>query len=181
MASQTSARQAARVMFRHAIADSSTQLGLKESKQVIEALRKGDCYHCDTVRYNLARRIAEYLTTLDADMRAIYMYNPEYVSGDYESPRTPASPSSAINLIAWTRTKHSVPADVIEALGVAFQDARADILCEKASGLCFSLNVAVVNDAEVRTRKGYAALIDSVSVRPTEVWAKYRVANNRTE
>jgi hypothetical protein len=169
-------QQLARSMFRRAIADSAPQLGLKGSAQVVETLRRGYCQSCETLRFNLARQVADYIALVDPDMRALYLYDPEYASGDYECAKTASSPSSGIHLIAWTRAKKSIPSDKLQELRAAFQDARADILCPDASGLCYSLNVAVVNDADVRTRKGYASMIDSTTVRPTQVWARYRVA-----
>jgi len=169
-------QQLARGMFRRAIAESAPQLGLKGSAQVVERLRRGYCQSCETLRFNLARQVADYVALVDPDMRALYLYDPEYASGDYECAKSASSPSSGIHLIAWTRAKKSIPSDMLQELRAAFQDARADILCPDASGLCYSLNVAVVNDAEVRTRKGYAAMIDSTSIRPTQVWARYRVA-----
>lgn len=169
-------REVVRRMFRRAIAQSAPQLGLKGSTKVVESLRKGYCQSCETLRYNLARQVADYFAEVDPDLRALYLYDPEYASGDYECSETGSSPSSGIHLIVWTRAKKSIPSDMLQELSVAFHDARADVLCPEASGLCYSLNVAVVNDAEVRTRKGYAAMIDSTTIRLTQVRAKYRVA-----
>ncbi len=164
--------RAARGMFKRAVATTATQLGLKKPDKVIEALREGNCQQCEKLRFSLARQVADYLGTVDSDMRAIYFFDPEYASGDYSSSHAGPSQSSAINLIAWTRTKTSTPPQVIQGLHDALQHACTDILCPNASGLCFSLNVALVNDAEVKSRRGYAAMIDSVNVRPTQVWVR---------
>ena len=169
-------REVARRMFRRAILQTAPQLGLKGSAKVVESLQRGYCQSCETLRFNLARQVADYIAEVDPGLRALYLYDPEYASGEYECATTASSPSAGIHLIAWTRAKKSISADMLQELRTAFQDARTAILCQDASGLCFSLNVAVVNDVEVRTRKGYAAIIDSTSIRPTQVWAKYRVA-----
>ncbi len=169
-------REVARRMFRRAIAQSAPQLGLKGSTRVVEKLREGNCQYCETLRYNLARQLADYFAQVAPDLRALYLYEPEYATRDYECTATGTSPSSGIHLIAWTRAKKSIPSDILQELSAAFHDARGDVLCPDATGLCYSLNVVVVNDAEVRTRKGYAAMIDSTAIRPTQVWAKYRVA-----
>jgi hypothetical protein len=166
----------ARGMFKRALTASAVQLGARNSQHALEMLRRGDCNRCDTLRYNLARQIAGYFAQLATDMRAIYLYDPEYASGNYESPRTGASSSAAINLVVWARAKKSMPQEAIRALGDAFDKVRAAIVCPEATGQCFRLNVAVVNDADVKTRRGYAAMIDSRSVRPTPVWMKKRAA-----
>jgi hypothetical protein len=166
----------ARGMFRRALAHSAAQLGLRNTSKAIERLRRGNCQDCETVRYNLARQVADYLSELDADLRGLYLYDPDYACGDYEHPCKGLSPAAGVNLIAWTRTKKSIPPEIVQGLGVAFRDARTQVLCPEATGYCFSLNLAIVSDAEVRERKGYAALIDSTTVRPTQIWSKYRVA-----
>ena len=177
MAKQASGySQVARRMFRRALVDTEIQLRLRKSIEVMAKLRKGSCQECETLRYNLARQVAEYLAELDKDLRGLYLYDPDYACGDYEHPCRGSSPAAGVNLIAWTRTKKSIPAETIEGLSAAFREARANILCAEATGYCYSLNMAVVNDIEVRERKGHAAMIDSAMVRPTQVWSKYRVA-----
>lgn len=168
--------QVAREMFERAIEESAAKFGRKDSEEVVEALRRGDCGKCDTLRFSLARQVAGFLTTLDSDIRAVYLYDPEWASGNYEVSGTEPSPSSGINLIAWTSKGESAPAALVEELCGAFRDARAKVLCEKAEGYCFSLHVTMVSDAQVREREGYAAIIGSPTARPTTVWIKYRVA-----
>jgi hypothetical protein len=42
--------------------------------------------------------------------------------------------------------------------------------CAKANALCSELDVRVVDEDEVEKRTGYGALINSLYVRPIEVW-----------
>lgn len=165
----------ARDMFQRAIQASAPQLGVKPD-QVLEELHRGRCYECDLVRANRAREVSDYLAKVDSDLRAVYLYNPEYAVGDYESPFAEPFKSSALYLMAWTCTNDSIPASTIDALTKAFDEARTDLLCEDASRLCFSLDLAVVGDAQVKGRKGYAVMIDSLNARPIQVWPREDVA-----
>ena len=164
-------QKTARALFKRALAASAMQLGLKTPARAIEELSRGDCDRCQVFRINLARQLANYLATLDSDLRAVYFYNPDYAFGDYESTGAQPSLSSALHLVVWTRTLKSMPANAIEGLSHAFPSARKLIACPKATEMCLSLNLSVVNDAQVRERSGYAAIIDSLNVRPNRVWA----------
>ena len=164
-----------REMFKRAIVASAPQLGVKHPAQVVEKLHRGECDQCNKVRINLARQVAEYLASVDADLRAVYFYNPEYAAGDYDSPFAEPNRSSAIYLMAWTRDRKFAPMRVLDGLTEAFDRARIQVVCPNATALCFSLDVQVVDDAQVRGRKGYAVMIDSYNARPTQVWPKEHV------
>ncbi len=162
----------ARDMFKRAVVASVPQLGVKDAAQVAEALHHGRCYVCDVLRANLAREVGDYLAAVDADLRAVYFYNPEYAAGDYQAPFSEPSKSSALYLMAWTRSSDSIPVNTIDRLSEAFDEVRTDFLCEEASRLCFSLDLTVVGDAQVKGRKGYAVMIDSLIARPIQVWPR---------
>ena len=74
--SASNVRQVARGMFRRAIVQSAPQLGLKGSARVVESLRRGYCQSCETLRFNLARQVADYFSLVDPDLRALYLYDP---------------------------------------------------------------------------------------------------------
>ena len=167
----------ARGMFRRAVAASAMQLGVKTPAQAIAELQRGDCDKCQVFRINLARQVADYLANLDSDLRAVYAYNPDYAFGDYQSTGAKKSLSSALYLLAWTRTLKTIPTDAITGLSQAFLNARKSFLCSEASAMCLSLNLQVVSDKQVQARQGYAAMIDSLNIRPNQVWER---APNRT-
>jgi hypothetical protein len=171
----TGFRGATRDMFKRALASTAPQLGLKDAAEVVEALHHGRCYECGVLRTNLAREVSDYLAAVDSDLRAVYFYNPEYAAGDYQAPFSEPAKSSALYLMAWTRDNDSIPLDTIAGLTDAFDDVRMDFLCEEASRLCFSLDLTVVGDAQVKGRKGYAVMIDSLHARPIQVWPRDRV------
>jgi hypothetical protein len=136
-----------------------------------QGMEHGDCYECEAVRRELVREIAEYLAGRDPDLRAIYRYDPTFASGEDARTREMPSESAAIYLLAWTSMEPSPLDDEAARLAQAFADARARWLCPKAIEWCYAVNIVVVDDYQVKARQGYAALINSVWVRPTRVWA----------
>jgi hypothetical protein len=164
--------QVAQGMLERALAESAAQFELQDAAQLIAKMRRGDCYDCDTVRFNLGRQVAAYLATTDPNLRAVYWYDPECAPGTYAQERNGPSASSAINLLAWTGLKTRTLFNTLAELREALLDARADLLCPQAEGLCYNLDVVVVDDVEVSARRGYAALLDAVWARPALVWSR---------
>lgn len=163
---------AARAMFKRAIADSATQLGIKDSDAAITSFRRGDCDQCSILRHNLARRIGDYLSTVDPNLQAVYLFDPDAACDVYEDFHTVSTPWCALNLIVWTRTSKSLSTSTLKGLRQALDKARTQVLCPKATALCFALNMTVVNNAEVKARRGYAAMIHSLTTHPNQVWSR---------
>jgi hypothetical protein len=163
---------AARAIFKRAIADSATQLGIKDSEAAIAFFRRGDCDQCSILRNNLARRIGDYLSSVDPNLQAVYLFNPDSACDTYEDLDTVSTPWSALNLIVWTGTSKSLSTSTLKGLREELDEARSQALCPKATALCFALNMAVVNNTEVKARRGYAAMIHSIWTRPMQVWSR---------
>ncbi len=156
-------------MFERALAATVLQ-SQGTSAELRQALRDGDCYECEALRRHLEQEIAFYLAEADPRLRAIYRFDPTFAFGEDAREQGLPSESSAINLLAWTGEKSSELTEQISALCRAFADARAKWLCPKAVEWCHALNIAVIDDAEIKERHGYAVLLDSLWVRPTRLW-----------
>ncbi len=161
-----------RTLLDRALVETAEQYRTGDAAEMITRLRNGDCTACDCVRLNLARQVAQYLGEANPQLCAIYWYDPAAAFENYERERTGVSESSGINLFAVTADGESDLAAQIEALRTEVRQARTDLLCAKACDLCFTLNIAMVNQADVKARHGYAALIDSQWVRPLQVWSR---------
>lgn len=140
--------------------------GLNGKEAVRVALRTGDCCVCEYLRYALVQGVAKYLGSVDDTIKAIYTYEPEYASGaDYAVPASPG-----LNLIARVNRKSAALSSVVASVSSALAEEYRELGCPKANALCYGLDVKVADDDEVRKRIGYGALINSLYVRPTEVW-----------
>lgn len=170
----------ARAMFKGALADSAAQLGIKDLDEAIAFFRRDDCDQCSVLRHNLARRIGNYLASVDPNLQAVYLFDPDAACDVYEDFHTVSTSWCALNLIVWTRTSKSLSSKALEELRQELDKALTQVLCPKATALCFALNTVVVNNAEVKARQGYAAMIHSFKTHPNQAWSRPKHARART-
>ncbi len=157
-------------MMQEAIDFCTEKTGLKGKEQALEALRNGDCCACQYLRYALAQGVAEYLGSVDDTIKAIYTYEPEYATSmDEPLPGWPNS-TPGINLLAWVSRKSAALSSVMASVSSALTEEFKRLDCHKANALCYDLDVKVTDDDEVQRRTGYGALINSLYVRPMEIW-----------
>jgi hypothetical protein len=157
-------------MMEDAIEFCAKKTSLKDRGQILEALRHGDCSLCEYLRYGLAKGVAEYLGLMDNTVKAIYTYEPEYATSvDGPIPDRP-SRSPGISLIAWVSRKSAALSSVVASVSSALAEECRRLACPKANALCHMLDIEVVDDEEVQKRTGYGALVNSLYVRPTEIW-----------
>lgn len=162
----------ARAIFKRALADSAAQLRLKDPEEAIAFFRRGDCDQCSILRHSLARRIGDYLSTVDPNLRAVYLFDPDAGCDVYEYFHRTSTPWCALNLIVWTHKSKSASSNALKELREALDLPRAAVLCPKATALCFALNATVVDNAEVKARQGYAAMLNSFRTHPNQVWGR---------
>lgn len=161
----------AQELFERALEATAAQLQLSRS-ELTQAIHSGECFECDRLRQQLAHTLARYLVQVAPELRAVYGFDPTFAFGEEDRERVLPSESAAIHLLVWTETKTAALAQQVAALEGAFGEARREWLCPKAGEWCNVLSITVVDDAEVKARRGYAALIDSLWVRPTLLWQR---------
>ncbi len=155
-------------MMEDALEFCARKTGLNDREQVLEAMHRGDCSVCEYLRHGLAKGVAEYLGSMDGTVEAIYTYEPEYTAGMGE----PVPVSPGLNLIARVSRKSAALSSVIASVSSALTEEYRHLGCPKANALCYGLDVKMTDDDEVQKRIGYGALINSLYVRPTEIWHK---------
>lgn len=146
--------------------------GLKDKEQARDALLADDCSACDYVRYALSRKLGEYLGSVDDTVRAVYTFEPEHATGgDVAIPARP-NLSPGINLIARVSHKSSDLSSVVASLRSALAEECRRLGCPKCNALCSELDIQIVDEDEVEESIGYGALINSLHMRPMEVWCR---------
>jgi hypothetical protein len=73
-------------------------------------------------------------------------------------------------LIVWAKRKTSALDSLVEALNRALVQRYAELI--GPSQLAHLLDVQIVNDADVKNRVGYGALLSSLRNRPIKVWER---------
>ncbi len=144
--------------------------GLQGTAKAIEAVRSGDCCVCEYLRYALAQRVAEYLGSVDDTITAIYTYEPEYATTVDEPVPGRPNLSPGVNLIARVSRKTAAFSSVVAAVQSALAQEYGRLGCPKANAMCCGLDVKVADDDDVHRGIGYGALINSLYVRPIEIW-----------
>lgn len=157
-------------MMEEAIEFCAEKAGLKSTEQAMETLRNGDCSVCEYLRYALAQGVAEYLGLVDDTIKAVYTYEPEYATGVDEPVPGRPNLSPGISLVAWVSRKSAALSSVVASVSSALAQEYRRLACPKANALCYELDVKVADDDEVQRRTGYGALINSLYVRPMQIW-----------
>ena len=157
-------------MMGEALEFCAEKAGLRDKEQARDVLLTGDCCVCEYLRHGLAQKMAEYLGTVDDTIQAIYTYEPEYATSvDGAIPARP-NLSPGFNLIARVSRKSAALSSVVASMRSALAEEYRRLGCPKANALCSELDVRVVDEDEVEKRTGYGALVNSLYVRPIEVW-----------
>jgi hypothetical protein len=157
-------------MVEEALEFCAEKAGLNGKEQARRVLRTGDCCVCEYLRYALAQKVAEYLGSMDDTIHAVYTFEPEEATGGDEAipPRPNLSPG--FNLLVRVSRKSAALSSVVASLRSALAEEYRRLGCPKANALCSDLDVRAVDEDEVEKRTGYGALINSLYVRPIEVW-----------
>ena len=146
--------------------------GLNGKEAAREALHTGDCCVCEYLRYALVQGVAKYLGSVDDTVQAFYTYEPEYATSGYGFITDQPYLSPGLNLIARVTRKNAALSSVVASVSSALTEEFEQLGCPKVNALCCELDVKVADDEEVHKRTGYGALINSLYVRPIEVWRR---------
>jgi hypothetical protein len=136
-----------------------------------QEMQSGDCQACGDIRYPLAQGLAEYLGALDTSVKAVYVYEPEYATS-FDDVAANGGSARGMNLIVWATRNSAALTALVASVGEELGKHTQPLSCPEANALCWSLDVQIVDDEQVEKRSGYGALIDSMYVRPMEVWRR---------
>jgi hypothetical protein len=159
-------------MMEEAIEVCAHRANFKGKEQVMEALRNGNCHICGHLRYALARRLAEYLGSVDDTIENVYTYEPEQATIVDEAIPSRPNLTPGFNLIVKVSRKSAALSSLVASVSSALAEVCRQLGCPTATALCYELDVGVADDDDVQRRVGYGALISSLYVRPIEIWQR---------
>lgn len=149
-------------------------------RQLNQSLQKGECEHCQCVRDHLAVLISEYLGQVDKTVKAVYQYVPtdaaQITQGEIASP---ISGPLGINLVAWVERKSAAFVALVDMLEAVLDASQRKIGCLKAQERCFTLDVKMVDDEEVKSRRGFGLLVHSAYLHSKPVWLRQDIPEPR--
>jgi hypothetical protein len=158
-------------MVQSAVAFCARRVFGGDAGRAAQALRQGRCDVCDYLRYGLARQIADYLGRMDHHVKSVYVFDSEPAPIDDGAGCADAR-SSGISLICRVNRKTAALAALASALEAHLSASRRAIGCANAAPACYFLDVHMVDDADVRDQRGYAALLGGLHTRPIQVWLR---------
>jgi hypothetical protein len=107
---------------------------------------------------------------MDPSVRAVYLYEPDYATAEEGELGERPGLSPGMSMLVWAERKSAALTAVLDSLAAAVREEAGKWACPKANALCWMLDAQVVDDNQVEARSGYGALVNSVYVRPLEVW-----------
>jgi len=147
-----------------------------KSKQSVAAflgdMQKGNCRACESARYWIAKAVGEYLGALDAGTKSVYYFEPDYATSFDDVAVNGPGASPGINLLVWAGRKTAALEALVSAVSDELRKETAAFACAKSNPLCWALDAQIVDDEQVQQRRGYGAIIQSVHVRPIELWSR---------
>ncbi len=150
---------------------SAGKMGLDNTEALISCIRQGDCTALSYYNHDIARQLADLLGSLSKDIRAIYAHDYEGATpeeGSFED--TPPIP--CVHMIIWAQRKTKALDALVETMDRAMVQHHRHML--GLTALERVLDARVVDDQDVRTRTGYAALLKSVYQPPIQIWCSDR-------
>ncbi len=157
-------------MIDEALEFCAAKAGLSGSEHALKALRSGDCCACEHLRYALAKRLAAYLGSVDETIKTIYTYEPEYTTMSDGPIADRPNLTPGFNLVVKVSRKSAALSSLVASVNSTLAQACRELGCPTANALCYEFDVGVADDNDVQRNAGYAALINSLTVRPIEIW-----------
>lgn len=157
-------------MIEEALEFCAAKAGLRGSESARNALRGADCCACEHLRYALAKRLAEYLGSVDETIKTVYTYEPEYSTMSEGPIADRPSLTPGFNLVVKVSRKSAALSSLIASVNSALAQACRELGCPTANALCYEFDVGVADVGDVQRNSGYGALINSLTVRPIEIW-----------
>ena len=142
-----------------------------DTRQTLHTLRRGVCNICCHVTDSLEIQIGEYLGQIDKSVKAIYKYGPDR-GKKYPQIQDKAVWKTGINLVVWIRGERTMLRMLGTPLETALTASRRRIGCKIATSACYTLDLKVVNNADVQNRRGFGAIIESKFIRSAQVWPR---------
>jgi hypothetical protein len=142
-------------------------------REVSQALLQGRCDICSYLSESIIQQVGEYLGQVDKTVRAIYRYEPEYITGRASSDhRMRNGRRGGINLVAWVERKSAALNALGDTLEAVLSESRQKIGCKNAKPACFTFDLQLVDHKDVTERRGYGIVVNNMYVRSNQVWAR---------
>jgi hypothetical protein len=138
----------------------------------LHALQQGRSDVCGDLLDNLGKQIAEYLGSMDQNIRAIFYYEADQErSHDFQIKGSTDEWKGSINLVAWVNRKSAALVALVATLENVLLESQRQLIGISSSHLSLiSLDVKMVNDDEIYQQRGLGVIARSEMVHSKQVW-----------
>lgn len=150
-------------MVEQALAGCAEKHFAGDTRKVRKALLHGDCEHCKCISSDLAIQIGEYLGRMDGTIRAIYQYEPTISASEK---------SIGIHFVVWVDHKSAALKTLAKTLESALAESQRKLGCPNATAECYTLDMEMVDDRDVRERRGFGLLVNNPNLRAQLIWGR---------
>jgi len=150
-------------MVDQAVAECAENHFAGDVRKVRKALLHGECEHCKCISNNLAIQIGEYLGEMDGTIKAVYQYEPII---------NPLKKSIGIHFLVWVDHKSAALKALAETLESALAESQRKLGCPNAMLECYTLDMEMVDDRDVREQRGLGLLVDNPNLRAQLIWSR---------
>jgi hypothetical protein len=144
------------------------KLNLSNPQESLEKIRGGDREALAYCHYRLAQQVAEALGALDDNVRSVSLY--EFEATPEDRALGEKTESLPIHLLVWVSRKTSALSALVAALDRALVKEYAEMVGPRRLG--HVLDVQVIDDDDIESRRGIAVLLHSLYNRPIKLWAR---------
>jgi hypothetical protein len=137
-------------------------------QESLQRMREGDKTALTYGHYQLAQHMAQALGALDDNVRSVSLYEFEATPEDRAFGEHPES--LPIHLLVRVDRKTSALSALVAALDRALAKEYAEMVGPRRLG--HVLDVQVIDDDDVESRRGIAALLFSLYNRPLKLWER---------
>ncbi len=148
-----------------------------DTEEAARALHQGRCDVCGILSSCLVQEVGEYLGRTDKVVKEVYQIEAESsLAGAQAGGGSKTLRKGGINLVAWVDRKSAA----LVALGGTLENALAERLrtfdCRNATPACYIMQIQLVDDKEVKERRGYGVFVDNPFLRSSRVWRRAQPA-----
>ena len=149
-------------LLKSAVSCCARQLNLDE-QDVRQQLRAGSCQAHSTLRYAVAKRVADYLGQLGGGIRGVYLYG--------SAVNDTARSCSDIDLVVVVERKLDQARTLLQQLDLALLTSYRALIGTAPLPRSL-LDVHLVDMKEEKTRRSYGAVIHSLQTSPVCLWQR---------
>ena len=165
----SSITSAAESILTEAIKFCAQKIGASSRTTVVHLLRQKDRTACEYCLYGMAKQVAVSLGAMDENVKEVHTIDYDATPEDFCFGQG-AQNTSPIHLIVWTQRKTAAFNSLVAALDRALAQVYEDAIGSR--GLATLLDVYVIDDADVKQRRGYGAFRAWMYQRPILIWKR---------